>query len=315
MQAVDKRSGYRSKQMLVAPVMDGDALYGVLQIINNRSNQPFNRLDEDGAQQLCKTLGITIRQRLQKLAGVNSHFNKTNQHKKATKYDGLVASGVLGQEELTNCVQKARERLETVEHLLMADHGVRPAQIGSSLARFFDVAYEPFNSGRIRPEMLQGLLKREFIEQQGLIPLEETIEGLIIMCVDPEAVRGARVVPQVFLRSSKFAYRVTTQTEFEETLGQLFGAGNEGGSIDQLLADMDSPLDNDAHDDSALESAAADKELVKFVNKIIIDAYHQKVSDIHFKPMPGKAKAGIRFRIDGTRQPSLKYPHSSGKLW
>ncbi len=300
LQAVDKRSGYRTKQMLVAPVMNGDALYGVLQVINNRSNQPFTKLEEDGAQQLCNTLGIAIRQRMQKLGD--------SQRKKATKYDGLVADGVLSQQELTNCIQKAREEAVTVEHLLMGDHQIRPAQIGPSLAKFFGVSYEPFNAGRIRSEMLHGLLKREFIEQQGWMPLEETPEGLVIMCVDPEAVRGSRVVPQVFPRKTKFAYSVTTQTEFEETLSQLFGAGNDGGSIDQLLADMDSPLENDAHDDSSLESAAADNELVKFVNKVIIDAYNQKVSDIHIEPMPGKAKTGIRFRIDGTLQPYIEVP-------
>ena len=301
LQAVDKRSGYRTKQMLVAPVLDGITLYGVLQIINSRSNQPFTKLDEDGAQQICKTLGIALRQRLQK---------KTTdaQRRKATKYDALVADGVLTQDELSLCVQKARDQNETVEHLLMADHRVRPAQIGPSLAKFFGVGYEPFNTSRIRSEMLHGSLKRDFIGQQGWIPLEETPEGLVIMCVDPEAVRGSRVVPQVFPRTTKFAYRVTTQTEFEETLGQLFGAGNDGSSIDQLLADMDSPLDNDAHDESALESAAADNELVKFVNKVIIDAHNQKVSDIHIEPMPGKAKTGIRFRIDGTLQPYIEVP-------
>ena len=114
----------------------------------------------------------------------------------------------------------------------MADNQIRPAQIGPSLAKFFGVSYEPFNAGRIRSEMLHGLLKRDFIEQQSWIPLEETPEGLVIMCVDPEAVRGSRVVPQVFSRKSKFAYCVTTQTKFEETLSQLFGAGNDGGSID-----------------------------------------------------------------------------------
>ncbi len=304
LQAVDKRSGYRTKQMLVAPVMNGEALYGVLQVINNRSDQPFTKLEEDGALQLCNTLGIAIRQRMQKL----TEDTNNSQRKKATKYDGLVADGVLSQQELTACIQKARERAETVEHLLMADHQIRPAQIGPSLAKFFGVTYEPFNAGRIRSEMLHGLLKREFIEQQGWMPLEETPEGLVIMCVDPEAVRGSRVVPQVFPRKSKFAYSVTTQTEFEETLSQLFGAGNEGGSIDQLLADMDSPLENDAHDDSSLESAAADNELVKFVNKVIIDAYNQKVSDIHIEPMPGKAKTGIRFRIDGTLLPYIEVP-------
>lgn len=297
---VDKRSGYRTKQMLVAPVMDGDTLYGVLQVINNRSDQPFGKLEEDGASQLCKTLGIAIRQRMQKA--------DEQQRRKATKYDGLVTAGVLTQNDLQECVQEAREGGKSVEHILMGKYSIRPAQIGASLARFFGVTYEPFNPGRIRSEVLHGPLKRDFIEQQGWMPLEDTPEGLLIMCLDPEAVRGARVVPQVFPRTAKFAYRVTTQTEFEETLGQLFGVAGEGGSIDQLLADMDSPLDGDSADESMLESAAADNELVKFVNKVIIDAYNQKVSDIHIEPMPGKAKTGIRFRIDGTLQPYIEVP-------
>jgi hypothetical protein len=66
------------------------------------------------------------------------------------------------------------------------------------------------------------------------------------MCTDPEAVRGSRVVPQVFPRITKFAYRVTTQTEFDETLNQLFGTGADNSSIDQLLADMDSPLEGES---------------------------------------------------------------------
>lgn len=300
LQEVDKRSGYRTKQMLVAPVMDGDTLYGVLQVINNRSDQPFGKLEEDGARQLCKTLGIAIRQRMQKTDDAH--------RRKATKYDGLVAEGVLSQDELQQCIQQAREEGKSVEHILMGSFHIRPAQIGQSLAKFFGVGYEPFNSGRIRSEMLHGPLKRDFIEQQGWMPLEDTPEGLVIMCVDPEAVRGARVVPQVFPRIAKFAYRVTTQTEFEETLGQLFGAGADSSSIDQLLADMDSPLEGDAIDESSLESAAADNELVKFVNKVIIDAYNQKVSDIHIEPMPGKAKTGIRFRVDGTLQPYIEVP-------
>jgi type II secretory ATPase GspE/PulE/Tfp pilus assembly ATPase PilB-like protein len=300
LQEVDKRSGYRTKQMLVAPVMDGDTLYGVLQVINNRSDQPFGKLEEDGARQLCKTLGIAIRQRMQR--------TEDGQRRKATKYDGLVTEGVLSQDELQQCIQLAREEGKSVEHMLMANYHIRPNQIGQSLAKFFGMGYEPFNAGRIRSEMLHGPLKREFIGQQGWIPLEETTDGLVIMCMDPEAVRGARVVPQVFPRITKFAYRVTTQTEFDETLNQLFGAGADSSSIDQLLADMDSPLDGDPVDESSLESAAADNELVKFVNKVIIDAYNQKVSDIHIEPMPGKAKTGIRFRIDGTLQPYIEVP-------
>jgi hypothetical protein len=136
-----------------------------------------------------------------------------------------VADGVISSAELEQCVTDARTEGKSVEHMLMANFKVRPAQIGPSLAKFFGVPYEPFNAGRIRSEALHGPLKRDFIEEQGWIPLEESPEGLVIMCVDPEAVRGARVVPQVFPRINKFAYRVTTLTEFQETLGQLYGAG------------------------------------------------------------------------------------------
>jgi type II secretory ATPase GspE/PulE/Tfp pilus assembly ATPase PilB-like protein len=297
---VDKRSGYRTRQMLVAPILEGKTLHGVLQVINNKNDQPFGELEVEGVAQLCKTLATAIRQRVHK-AGDGLL------RRSATKYEGLVADGVMTAQELQQCLQEARDQVRPVEHVLMAEYKVRPAQIGASLAKFFDVPYEAFSAGRIRSEMLHGPLKREFIEEQGWVPLEESPEGLVIMCVDPEAVRSSRIVPQVFPRITKYAYRVTTQNEFAETLGQIFGAEVEGGSIDELLADMDGAPVDDSNDDS-LESAAADNELVKFVNKVIIDAYHQKVSDIHIEPMPGKLKTGIRFRIDGTLQPYIEVP-------
>jgi type II secretory ATPase GspE/PulE/Tfp pilus assembly ATPase PilB-like protein len=297
---VDKRSGYRTKQMLVSPIIEGGNLYGVLQVINNKADQPFSELDVKGVVQVCKTLATAIRTRSQK--------NDEPQRVRTTKYGGLVADGVITGTELQDCVQEARNEGQPVEHLLMSRHRLTPPQIGPSLAKFFGVPYEPFNAGRIRSEMLHGSLKREFIEGQGWIPLEESPEGLVIMCLDPEATRGARVVPQVFPRNHKFAYRVTTRTEFDQTLEQLFGAASDGTSIDQLLADMGGPLGGDEDNDDYLESAAADNELVKFVNKVIIDAYNQKVSDIHIEPMPGKLKTGIRFRIDGTLVPYIEVP-------
>ncbi|NDP39317.1 MAG: Flp pilus assembly complex ATPase component [Rhodoferax sp.] len=297
---VDKRSGYRTRQMLVAPVLEGETLYGVLQIINNKNDQPFGELEVEGVSQLCKTLGTAIRQRLEKA--------QASARRMATKYDGLIADGVMSAQELERCLQQARIEGKPVEQVLMTQYSVRPAQIGPSLAKFFGVPYEPFSAGRIRSELLHGPLKREFIEQQGWLPLEESPDGLVIMCLDPEAARNSRVVPQVFPRISKFSYRVTTQAEFADSLSQIFGLEVAGGSIDELLADMDGGAIDDGSNDDSLESAAADNELVKFVNKVIVDAHRQGASDIHIEPMPGKLKTGIRFRIDGTLQPYIEVP-------
>jgi type II secretory ATPase GspE/PulE/Tfp pilus assembly ATPase PilB-like protein len=300
LKVVDKRSGYRTKQMLVAPILEGETLHGVLQVINNKSDEPFGDLEVDGVSELCKTLATAIRQR--------ATGGPAAQRRKATKYDAMVADGLLTHDELNQCIQDARAEGKSVEHLLMSQYNVKASQIGPSLAKFFRVPYEPFNAGRIRSEILHGALKREFIEEQGWIPLEDSPEGLVIMCMDPEAVRGSRVVPQVYPRMSKFSYRVTTQTEFQESLAQLFGATEDKTTIENFLAGMDdAPIDDGASDDS-LESAAADNELVKFVNKVIIDAYNQKASDIHIEPMPGKFKTGIRFRIDGSLVPYVEVP-------
>ena len=73
-----------------------------------------------------------------------------------------------------NCVKAsktARSEGHSIEATLMAQFGLKPAVIGDALSKFFGVPYEPFNAGRIRSEMLHGALKREFIVEQGWIPL------------------------------------------------------------------------------------------------------------------------------------------------
>ena len=57
-------------------------------------------------------------------------------------------------------------------------------------------------------------------------------------------------------------------------------------------------------------SAAADNELVRLVNKIIVDACQQGASDIHVEPRPGKEKTLIRFRKDGTLGVYIEVPAS-----
>ena len=74
-----------------------------------------------------------------------------------------------------------------------------------------------------------------------------------------------------------------------QTVAQLFAAGSNDASVNDLLSDMaEEDGDSSASADDA--SAAADNELVKLVNRIIIDAHRQGASDIHIEPRPGKEK-------------------------
>src|SRR3970040_2309247 len=75
LQEVDKRTGYRTKQMLVAPIVEAGSsdLIGVIQIINNKAGVPFGGLAEEGVGELSQTLAIAFQQRQKAAAGKTKH--------------------------------------------------------------------------------------------------------------------------------------------------------------------------------------------------------------------------------------------------
>jgi type II secretory ATPase GspE/PulE/Tfp pilus assembly ATPase PilB-like protein len=176
------------------------------------------------------------------------------------------------------------------------------------------VPYEPFKADRIKPPDLLKNLKREYVEANQWLPIDEAKEGLSVLCLDPERIRSSRIASNVFPKS-KLVYKVATQKDFKETVNQFYGAeaATDSGDVGDMLASLGeddaegAALEGSAGDDV---SAAADNELVKLVNKIIIDAYNLGVSDIHIEPYPGKAKTEIRFRKDGDLQAYIEVPAS-----
>ncbi|HSD41825.1 MAG TPA: ATPase, T2SS/T4P/T4SS family [Burkholderiales bacterium] len=299
LQEVDKRTGYRTKQMLVCPILDGSQgdLLGVVQLINHKAGTPFGPLAEEGMIELCKTLAIAFKQR-QKLAVPKS------------KYDFLVADTVVTAAELDNAGRTARKKSIDIETVLVEEMNVKISSIGGALAKYFGANYEPFKPERVKPMDLLKNLKREYVQEHGWVPLEETGKGLLVMCLDPERTKGSRIVNNIFPRNNKIAYCVTTQREFRDTLSQFFGADTDLGDIGDLLDGLGSDELEDGGSTADDLNAAADNELVKLVNKVIVDAYQQGASDIHIESYPGKAKTEIRFRKDGSLVPYIEVPAS-----
>ena len=303
LKAVDQRTGYRSKQMLIAPILGGESgteLMGVLQLINNLSGQPFSSLHDEGVMELAKTLAIAFRVRQQMPGQI------------ASKFEYLVIDSIIQAGELDLATKAARRKNKSVEDILIDEFQVKPAAIGAALAKFFGVEYEPHKGDRIKPIDLLKNLKREYCEQNQWIPLEDSKQGILVMATDPERVRNSRMVENVFPRA-KIVYKVTTSRDFAQTLTLYFGGAAETSMGSESIGDLLSNLDDEEEplaigaDDV---SAAADNELVKLVNKIIVDAYNQGASDIHIEPLPGKGKTGVRFRKDGSLSNYIEVPAS-----
>jgi len=300
LQEVDKRTGYRTKQMLVAPIVEPGTseLIGVIQIINNKTGVPFGGLAEEGVHELAQTLAIAFKQR-QKPQLVK------------TKYDYLIADAVLSAGEFELASRQARKKAIDVEQVLTDEFQVKIPAIGAALSKFFSVPYEPYKPERIKPTELLKNLKREYVEANQWLAIDDTREGLVVLCLDPERIRSSRIASNVFPKS-RLLYKVTTRKEFRETINQFYGqeSAMDSGNIDELLSDLDEEMPEAADGGGDEVSEAADNELVKLVNKVIIEAYNQGASDIHIEPYPGKGKTEIRFRKDGSLGPYIEVPAS-----
>jgi type II secretory ATPase GspE/PulE/Tfp pilus assembly ATPase PilB-like protein len=295
-QGVDQRTGYRTKQMMVAPVIDleNHELLGVVQFINNRNDTPFSGIAAAGVKELCETLAIAFTHRLKPPPAIRS------------KYDDLVAQAIISAAELEQAARTARQKGADTEEVLVQEFHVKLPAIGNSLANFFQLPYEPFKADRIRPVDLLKNLKRQYVEENQWLPIEDGKDGILVIALDPERIKNARIVNQIFPKARIF-FSVTTQAEFLQTVEQFFSTPADANSVDDLLSDMDDGEDGDA---PVEVSEAVENELVKLLNKIITDAYRQGVSDIHIEPMPGKGKTGIRFRKDGSLVPYIEIPAS-----
>jgi type II secretory ATPase GspE/PulE/Tfp pilus assembly ATPase PilB-like protein len=293
---VDQRTGYRTREMLVAPLVGQPAgeLLGVVQFINHLGGGPFPPVYTDGLKQLCETLSVALNQRMKP-------------QRVRSKYEALVLDAVLSATELEQATRTARDQGLDIEEVLVTDYHVKPSAIGQSLSTFFMVAYEPFRPDRVKPVELLRNLKAQYVEENHWLPLEDGKDGLVVMALDPERIGASRIVNQIFPKS-KVAFRVTTRAEFEQTLDQFFG-GHDSGSVGELLSGMEDD-EVDAGDATTEVSEAVENELVKLLNKVITDAYRQGVSDIHIEPLPGKGKTGIRFRKDGALVPYIEIPAS-----
>jgi len=306
LQEVDKRTGYRTKQMLVVPVLDASSndLVGVIQVINNKAGMPFAASIEEGAKELAQTMAVALRQRLQSTTA-------------KTKYDYLVADAVLSAAEFELATRTARRKGIDIEDVLIDEFQVSSAALGKALSTFFGVPYEPYRGDRVKPVELLRNLRREYVKSGHWIPIDETQDGLMILTTDPERIQASRVVNNIFPKH-RLNFLVCSQREFTQYLDLFYGGKSsvdgtgsfaaDDSSVDDLLTSLGGDEDEISSISQEDVSAAADNELVKLVNKIIVDAYRMGASDIHVEPGPGKAKTQIRVRKDGSLLNYIEVP-------
>jgi len=291
----DQKTGFRTKQVLVVPIIFKKFLLGAIQMINRKDGGSFTQLDEQSVTEMSKILGIAL-------------YNQKRMAKtRPTKFSFLLENNILTQKELDKAIADARQRREMVEGVLIKELKIQKKDIGQSLSKFYKVPFIEFDAQMPIPgELLHGL-KVPFMRKNAWVPIRSE-EGKPVIAIDnPHDLQKIDQIKALF-PGKQLMFNVTFREDIIEFLKNFTHDEKELASMDEILSQL---ADEDAEIEEA-ESALGDEDsaVVQLINKMIIDAYNRGTSDIHIEPYPGKQNTEVRIRIDGACQVYQTIPYA-----
>jgi len=283
----DQKSGFRTKQVLAYPIIYQKYLLGALQIINQREDQPFTKVDEQAIDDLSKIIGNAL---------YNQKRNSARGGRK-TKFDYLFENHLITQKELNKALADARQRKESIETLLIREYKVPKVEMGESLSRFYKVPFVSFsNTAPIPGELLAGL-KVPFMRTNVWVPLRTEDKQPVIAIDDPHDLRRIDEIKSLF-PGKRLKLLVALKQDILDFIKLFTQDEKEMAEIDDILSQLQD--ETSEIDDAESSLGEEDSAVVQLVNKIILDAYARNASDIHVEPYPGKQNTLVRIRVDGS---------------
>ncbi|MEM6512416.1 MAG: type IV-A pilus assembly ATPase PilB [Pseudomonadota bacterium] len=211
----------------------------------------------------------------------------------------LVQDGIVSEEQLLDAVEVAkRDRVSLVAYLVQSELAESRA-IAVAAAHEFGVPLLDIDAVDLDVDVIRAVDKG-LIEKHRVLPLVKRGTRLFVGIADPTNLTAIDEIK--FQTSLRIDPVVVEQDKLEERVGKALEA------VDTSLADFggdddDFDLENldisggEEEEDDAVGSDVDDAPVVKFVNKILLDAIKKGASDIHFEPYEKKFR--VRFRQDG----------------
>ncbi len=280
----DKKSGFRTKQVLAAPIFYEKALKGVVQILNRKGSDKFTDDEQEFLLEIAYVLGIAINN--QEVYG----------RRRKTRFDYLVTSGLLKEYELDAAWAKAREEKTSMESFLMNKYRITNDDIARSYEEYFHCKVVPYNEKFPIPGDLLKNLKKEFLRREMWVPLE-TVDGRIhVIMDDPKNILKRDMIESI-LKTKAVRYDVAFPEDIIKFINLFYSVTEDVQSITDILGGLDS--DEEVEEDDGEVVTESDSVIMQIVNKVINDACARRSSDIHIEPNAARKNVEIRYRVDG----------------
>ncbi|HAZ60261.1 MAG TPA: type IV-A pilus assembly ATPase PilB [Gammaproteobacteria bacterium] len=225
----------------------------------------------------------------------------------------LVQEGLLAEDVALKAVRDAQLAKVPFVAWLVANRLCSSSAIALNAARAFAVPLIDLDAIEIDPEITKRV-KHELLQKHHVLPLYLRGRTLFVGVLDP-AQQGA-------LDELRFQLKFTPEPVVVECdklvalLEKLADANGGLGALESTDGEFDlGELDTAGgeQEEAADESEVDDAPVVRFVNRMLIDAIKRGASDLHFEPYEKFYR--VRFRVDGELSEIFRPPSQlAGKI-
>ena len=210
----------------------------------------------------------------------------------------LVQDGLVSEDKLAEAFEAARKEQVPLVAQLVSNGLVEARAVAVAASHEFGVPLLDLDAVEVDLDVVRAV-DQKLINKHRVLPLVRRGQRLFLAIADPTDLQAIDDIK--FQTSLRIDPVVVEQDKLEEHLNRALEA------VDTSLADLSDDEDfdlenlevsgeNDDAEDS-LRDEVEDAPVVRFVNKILLDAIKRGASDIHFEPYEKYFR--IRTRLDG----------------
>lgn len=220
----------------------------------------------------------------------------------------LVQDGALDEGKARDAISAATAEKKPVGSYLVERRLVSSAAMAAANSIEFGVPV--FDASVMDPEQSAiQLVKEELLRKHCALPLFKRGNRLFVGIADPTDSRALdeikfqtnlRVEP-ILVDEDSIRRLIDRWMESADAMGDALDEDDEG--LESLEVGSDEAEGSNEASDS---NSADDTPIVRFVNKVLVDAIRRGASDIHFEPYEDEYR--VRLRIDGILKRSARMP-------
>jgi type IV pilus assembly protein PilB len=209
----------------------------------------------------------------------------------------LVAAGKLGQRAAEELYKKAQSSRTSFIAEVTSSGSVSASDMAHTMSSAF--AAPLLDLDAIDAERLpKGLLDPKICADYRIVVLSKRNNRLMVATADPADLGAAEKIK--FATQMGVDWVIAEYDKLNKLVDALTTSANE--AIDNIVGGSDFEFDETASEPTTVEandksSEVEDAPVVKFLHKMLIDAFNMRASDLHFEPYEHNYR--VRFRIDG----------------